>query len=248
MIIRCLGGTGASQGGTDATNAEAAAVRWGLLAVVFAAAGIAYAAIPDGNTIQGCYGKLGGVLRVIDTAKNQRCLNHLEVPISWSQTGPQGAQGIQGIQGIQGTQGVPGANGTNGTNGTNGAPGISTAKFSGGSSAVEKSPTLIASITVTAGSWVFFVTGTAGANDEDSDIIGSCGLQQGDGTPIGGASTAFGATDPADVFNDSWPFALTGGAFVTTNFLTLNLWCKFTLGENGSVSAQLLAMQVGGFS
>lgn len=89
----------------------------GLLAVGFAAVGIAYAAIPDGNTINGCYGKFGGVLRVIDTAKNQKCSNALEVPISWSQTGP------QGIKGDKGEPGTPGAKGDKGDPGQPGSAG-----------------------------------------------------------------------------------------------------------------------------
>ena len=86
----------------------------GLLAVGFAAAGIAYAAIPDGNTINGCYGKAGGVLRVTDTAKNQKCSSQFEVPISWNQQGPKGdtgAPGEKGAQGIPGQQGPPGVSG-----------------------------------------------------------------------------------------------------------------------------------------
>jgi hypothetical protein len=73
-----------------------------LLAAGCTAIGIAYAAIPNGNTIEGCYGKLGGVLRVIDTAKNQKC-SAVEVPISWNQTGPPGPQGDPGTNGTNGS-------------------------------------------------------------------------------------------------------------------------------------------------
>lgn len=85
-----------------------------LLAVGGVAIGIVYAAIPSGNTITGCYGKIGGILRVIDTAKNQKCNSALEEPISWGQIGPQGIQGTQGIQGIQGIQGLKGDTGQSG--------------------------------------------------------------------------------------------------------------------------------------
>ena len=85
-----------------------------LLAAGCVAVGIAYAAIPDGNTINGCYGKAGGVLRVTDTAKNQKCSSQFEVPISWNQQGPKGdtgAPGEKGAQGIPGQQGPPGVSG-----------------------------------------------------------------------------------------------------------------------------------------
>jgi hypothetical protein len=58
--------------------------------------------------INGCYLKVGGVLRVIDTARGQKCLTSLEVPISWSQQGPRGDPGPAG---------PPGANGSNGADG-----------------------------------------------------------------------------------------------------------------------------------
>ena len=86
----------------------------GLLAVGFAAVGIAYAAIPDGNTINGCYAKLGGGLRVIDTAKNQKCFGLVEVPVSWNQQGPKGDKGDQGIQGVKGDKGDQGIQGQQG--------------------------------------------------------------------------------------------------------------------------------------
>ena len=84
-------------------------------------AGVAFAAIPNGNVINGCYTKSGGTLRVVDTSTTS-CRSG-ETSIAWNQTGPQGPQGIQGIAGTNGTNGTNGVDGTNGTNGTNGAPG-----------------------------------------------------------------------------------------------------------------------------
>jgi hypothetical protein len=96
-------------------------------AVVIAATGIALAVIPAADgTLYGCYLKLGGGLRVVDSAS--QCTK-FEIPISWNQkgqkgetgaTGPQGPQGLQGIQGeegIQGPQGPPGAQGPAGDTG-----------------------------------------------------------------------------------------------------------------------------------
>jgi hypothetical protein len=85
-----------------------------LLAVGFAAVGIAVAAIPDGNTISGCYSKITGALRVIDTAKGQKCFNFVEVPLAWNQVGPKGDQGIQGIKGDKGDTGQRGPAGPGG--------------------------------------------------------------------------------------------------------------------------------------
>jgi Collagen triple helix repeat (20 copies) len=69
---------------------------------------------------------------VIDTSKNQKCSNLLEVPISWNQTGaqgPKGDKGDQGEPGTNGTNGAPGAPGAPGAAGAQGAPGVSTATF-----------------------------------------------------------------------------------------------------------------------
>ncbi len=74
--------------------------------------GIAWAAIPgDDGLIRGCYTKVGGILRVIDTAKGQHCHGTLEVPITWSQQGPQGDPGAQGPAGRTGAAGRDGTDG-----------------------------------------------------------------------------------------------------------------------------------------
>jgi hypothetical protein len=104
------------------------------------AGGVAWATIPgDGGVIQGCYTKIGGILRVIDTAKGERCLG-IEVPISWNQKGLKGDPGANGAPGVSptvaqlqpgdsncpaGGAAITAANGStayacNGTNGANG--------------------------------------------------------------------------------------------------------------------------------
>lgn len=56
---------------------------------------VAYASIPDANGIlHGCYKRTGGQLRVIDGSTSSCDGN--ELPVQWSQTGPQGPQGPQG--------------------------------------------------------------------------------------------------------------------------------------------------------
>jgi hypothetical protein len=97
---------------------------------------------------------------------------------------------------------------------------------------------------VPTGSWVFIVSGSAGANDEDSDIIGGCELRTTPGNVLLG-STGFAATDPSDDFNETWPISITGALNVTGNNDTVQLLCNFSFGENGSVFAQMLTMRVG---
>ena len=66
------------------------------------AGGVAYASIPDaGGVIHGCYLKAVGTLRVIDSP-GQHCLNGLETPLNWSQTGAEGPSGPTGPAGIAG--------------------------------------------------------------------------------------------------------------------------------------------------
>ncbi|GAA0408350.1 hypothetical protein GCM10010160_41000 [Acrocarpospora corrugata] len=69
--------------------------------------GAAYAAVVAGE-FHGCVGKLTGSLRMIDPARNQRCLA-LENPITWNQSGPAGAQGPTGPAGPEGPRGPAGA-------------------------------------------------------------------------------------------------------------------------------------------
>jgi hypothetical protein len=84
--------------------------------------GVAYAIIPGSNgTIQGCYTKVGGILRVVDTVG--QCNKTLEVPISWSQQGQPGVPGPAGPQGPRGNPGAAGATGPAGPAGANGGPG-----------------------------------------------------------------------------------------------------------------------------
>src|SRR3954451_19814087 len=92
--------------------------------VAVAVAGTAWAAVPgnDGQ-IHGCYGKLGGVLRVVDTAQGQKCSDTLERPIAWNQRGDQGEPGPAGAQGPQGPKGDQGAAGPKGDVGPTGPQG-----------------------------------------------------------------------------------------------------------------------------
>src|SRR3954447_18956036 len=69
--------------------------------------GIAWAAIPgDGGVISACYGKIGGVVRLIDVAKREKCVTGVESPLSWNQQGPKGDPGTPGKDGVRGADGV----------------------------------------------------------------------------------------------------------------------------------------------
>lgn len=88
----------------------------GVLAVSMVTIGsVASAAGPE-PTINGCVGKLTGLLRVIDPTKNQHC-NGLETPISWSQRGLPGPVGATGAQGPAGPAGATGPQGPAGPSG-----------------------------------------------------------------------------------------------------------------------------------
>jgi hypothetical protein len=99
--------------------------------------GVAWATIPDsGGAVNGCFQKVHGTLRVIDTT-TETCSN-AELPISWNQKGPKGDPGPKGLPGDpgakgdrgpkgdpgdEGAQGPPGPAGKEGANGQNGQPG-----------------------------------------------------------------------------------------------------------------------------
>lgn len=230
----------------------------GLLVLATLAAASAWAAIPSGNVIDSCYQKSNGMLRVLDPATDE--CRPSERALAWNVQGPignkgekgekgdTGAPGSQGLQGPAGPQGAQGPQGAAGQAGPPGPAGISNADFDGGSGAVGANEVLILQDTVPPGSWVFLVSGVAGANDEDSSIIGSCDLRAAEGDDLGPFShTSFGETDPAEDFNVTWPFSINAGTFVASGTKTIQLWCRFLEGVNGFVEAQMLTMQVGGF-
>ena len=109
----------------------------GAVAATALAGGVAWATIPgDGGVIQGCYTKVGGILRVVDADKGQHCLG-IEAPIAWNQKGPKGDPGLrgptgdpgpkgpQGDRGVVGFKGQPGAQGAKGDTGNPGPVGLS---------------------------------------------------------------------------------------------------------------------------
>jgi hypothetical protein len=61
------------------------------------AGGVSYASVPDSSgVIHGCYSRLNGTLRVIDTAvKSQKCGTN-ELAVNWNRTGP-GSSPAEGL-------------------------------------------------------------------------------------------------------------------------------------------------------
>jgi hypothetical protein len=73
--------------------------------------GVATGAIPSSaGTIDACYAKSGGGLRVIDKAAGQHCKAG-EKALKWNQKGEQGLPGPAGVPGAPGSNGAPGAPG-----------------------------------------------------------------------------------------------------------------------------------------
>jgi hypothetical protein len=92
-------------------------------AAVFGVVSAVQAAIPDSSgVINGCYQKNVGNLRVIDPSAGDSC-RPPEIPISWSQTGPQGPPGPQGPKGDTGATGATGPAGPAGPTGPKGDTG-----------------------------------------------------------------------------------------------------------------------------
>lgn len=98
--------------------------RSGRILVALAAAGALFgiatavqASIPDaGGVIHGCYQKVNGQLRVIDTDKGGAC-SPSEIPLAWNQTGPKGSTGARGPTGSPGPTGPDGPTGPTGATG-----------------------------------------------------------------------------------------------------------------------------------
>lgn len=87
-------------------------------------AGVATGAIPGtGGKITACYGKVGGVMRVIDVDDGERCLSALERQITFNQQGPKGDSGAKGDPGPTGPAGATGAKGDTGAQGERGPQG-----------------------------------------------------------------------------------------------------------------------------
>jgi hypothetical protein len=126
-----------------------------------------WAAIPEPDgTINGCYAKKGGKLRVVKAGKP--CKKR-ERSLAWSQTGPAGAAGPAGPAGPRGPAGPKGAKGDPGGPGN-----VYTAS---GFDELSTSDTLtLGALDLPAGRYVVFATGNAVSDAAETATV-SCGLE-----------------------------------------------------------------------
>jgi len=99
-------------------------LTWFVGAAFLVCAGVAAGAatiIPGpGGTITGCYQKVNGQLRVVDSATD---CHPSENVLTWNQQGPKGATGATGATGPTGAKGATGPTGPKGATGAAGATG-----------------------------------------------------------------------------------------------------------------------------
>jgi len=198
-------------------------VSKGLVAVLVVGslglAGVAYAAIPgpDG-VIHGCYQTIKGSLRVIDSSAS---CSAGETPLTWNQTGPQGVQGIQGPAGPAGPSHAY----------TGSTSFVGTLPY--GPSVFPQS---VVSVTVPAGDYVVYATGTFDVGDgSPAELICSIG----DNPPV------TGWTAPSD---GEAPYSLVGTDSLPSGG-TIDLECMG--GDQQTITPsmadnELVAVRVGG--
>lgn len=226
-----------------------------LILVVIAAA--TYASIPAPNgVISGCI-LPSGQLRIIDTANTPTCRDN-EMPVSWNQIGPQGPPGLQGPQGVpgaagpigpqgvQGPQGPQGPQGAPGPTGPQGPAGNSTATFANGFALAAGNYTRVAFKILPAGSWAIqtnvLLDYPGFALGGIHTVASDCQLRK-NGIDVVGA--AFDQRSFVDEYKATLP--MNGGIFVETgNTASVEAWCR-TDGVAAETSAQIMAIQVGGF-
>jgi hypothetical protein len=96
----------------------------GTVVIGLGAASTTWAMIPDEDgVIHGCYMKVRGVVRVIDTDKGERCSKKRERSIAWNQKGERGVPGAAGPKGDTGPAGPKGEVGPAGPKGDTGTEG-----------------------------------------------------------------------------------------------------------------------------
>jgi hypothetical protein len=215
-----------------------------------------YASIPGpSGVITGCYNKSGGTLRVIDSSVTNCGSN--ETKITWNQVGPQGPIGLQGPAGPQGPQGVQGPAGATGPQGPQGpagphgpagpagVPGTSAATFAfnNGVIGITTDYTLVASKALPVGSWAIQANvelGGAGSFSGLTSFATDCQLRK-NGTDL------IGQAADQRAFEDQYvaTLSMNGGVFVDSGTATVDVLCRGA--KSATASAQIMAIQVGGF-
>ena len=148
------------------------------------AGGVAYATIPDSSgVIHGCYQKSGGALSVINASVTGCAKTQTE--LQWNVQGPTGLQGPQGPAGAQGPVGPQGPQGGQGAQGLQGPAGPSGTSHGyaaiGGLVNYGTSPVKVASLSLPAGTFLVWATGTV--LDSNVGTGHDCVLASG-GTPL----------------------------------------------------------------
>jgi hypothetical protein len=210
-----------------------------------AAAGIAYATIPDsGGVIHGCYAKASGgtppgTLRVIDTGIGQSCgLN--EVALNWNQQGVKGATGAQGPAGPQGPVGPPGQQGATGPTGASGTS-HGYGQATGGIALDTVGYKQVDSISnLPSGRYMVWVAGTIGDNGGDSHA--SCELVS------GGSSFAETGEFPTNGNSYDAPFSLAGDIVVTQGSIEVDCRSDDYQSKNSFARTDLEAIRVDTFN
>jgi hypothetical protein len=218
----------------------------GITAAALAAATTAWAAVPSADgQISGCYGKLGGVVRIIDLAKGEKCHATLETPITWSQTGPAGAPGPAGPPGEKGEPGPagpPGERGERGEPGPKGEPGAaSTVYTSWGHEFVDRANyKVITRLQLPAGTYLFTGKGQvlnqqAGENDPVS-----CNVYEGTAKLID--SSTVSSPDPQLI---GWSYSTLAFHRAITFDAPASVRVECIGGDGVGVSIRVSAMTVG---
>jgi Collagen triple helix repeat (20 copies) len=226
----------------------------------------AQAAIPGSDgVISACYLKLGGALRVIDSA-HQHCASPFEAALNWNVQGPIGPQGPQGNVGPRGPAGAKGdtgplgpagpqgAQGPAGPQGPAGASGASSVTFASTTHPVDISSGDMTFVTAKSlpgdGTWA--VSATANLTETDNSFVGedevrdaSCVLEGADGGVIGSAHDRR-FIEAADSVSPL--LSLNGGAAISSNGGTVSLFCSSTADGATVDEAQIMLIGVGGFS
>ena len=144
---------------------------------LLASVGVAYATIPDSSgVIHACYTRSGGALYVIDDSVTT--CSSKQTSLNWNVQGPTGPQGPQGPAGPTGPQGPAGPQGPQGPAGPSGTSHAYSA--TGGLVAYGTAPVKVASLSLPAGTYLVWATGTV--QDANTSTGHDCVLSSGGST------------------------------------------------------------------
>ncbi|HEX4722057.1 MAG TPA: hypothetical protein VH333_06050 [Pseudonocardiaceae bacterium] len=216
---------------------------------------VAYASIPDPTgAVHGCYGKLLGTLRVVDTGADQGCLP-TENAITWSQTGPQGLPGVQGDKGAAGPTGPQGDPGDVGPAGPQGDKGDTGPAGPGGAALVQQvsiaradvpngNPTDVASLTLPGGG-TWLLTATVSPHNQSNDSFWTCRLNAGGVQVDAHSTTTQNGGGPFGQNNDIASMSLDGVTTLDGPDATVTINCESGRTDSDVDDIQFTATKVG---